>query len=180
MKKNKNTQNKSHNSSMIYLVTTISVLLLLIVLWTKVLINSYIPSESMEPTLRAGDKVIGNRLAYAFGEKPERLDVVIFQSPDEDDMLYIKRIIGLPGETVVIKNGQVYVDDTLIENSFIKEAMEEEPDMEFQVPKDHYFMMGDNRNESFDSRYWEHPYVSEDAIVAKALVRYWKEWKQIK
>lgn len=91
---------------------------------------------------RTGDKVIGNRLAYVFGEKPKRLDVVIFQSPYEDDGLYIKRIIRLPREAVVIKDGQVYADDKLIQDFFfIKKTMKDEPDMEFQVPKGHYFMM---------------------------------------
>lgn len=172
-------KNNIRHTIVVYLTIAVSVLLILAIIWSKVLINSYIPSESMENTLMTGDRVVGNRLAYSFGEKPDRFDIVIFESPNEDNLLYIKRVIGLPGENVAIKNGQVYVDGKIIEDSFIKEEMIPESDMEFNVPANHYFMMGDNRNESFDSRYWENPYVSEDAIVAKALFRYWKGFKVI-
>lgn len=167
----------------VYLTIAVATLIGIIILYTQVLVNAYIPSESMENTLMTGDRIIGNRLAYKFGEKPERFDVAIFYAPDFENTPYIKRVIGLPGEKVTIKDGLVYINDNHepLDDSFIKEEVKnkEEP-LEFQVPEGHYFMMGDNRNESFDSRYWDNPYVAEDAIIAKALFKYWKGFEIIK
>lgn len=165
----------------IYLTVIAVTIIALVVLYTKILANAYIPSDSMENTLMTGDRIMGNRLAYKFGQDPERYDIVIFYAPDEEDTLYIKRIIGLPGEKVTVRGGKVYVNDSTepLDDSFIREKMEDEPDMEFQVPEGCYFMMGDNRNVSYDSRYWENPYVSEDRIVAKAMLKYWKGFKML-
>lgn len=166
----------------VYLTIAVMTMVAMVVLYTQVLMNAYIPSESMENTLMTGDRVIGNRLAYKFGHDPERFDVVMFHFPDDPSLIYIKRIIGLPGEKVTIKNGKVYINDNSspLDDSFIREEMDEEPDMEFNVPKGCYFMLGDNRNESVDSRYWDNPYVFADQIVAKASFRYWKGFKVVK
>lgn len=160
-----------------YLVIIVITVIVMIFLYTEVLINAYVPSDSMENTLMVGDKLIGNRLAYRFGNVPERYDIIIFYAPDEPDTLYIKRVIGLPGETVLIKKGNVYINGshTALDDSFIPEKMEEEPEVKFTVPEDSYFVLGDNRNESLDSRYWDNPYVLKDSIVAKAWFKYWKK-----
>ena len=165
----------------VYLTTAVVAIIAMVFLYTVVLINAYIPSESMENTLMTGDRVIGNRLAYKFGHDPERFDVVIFYAPDSGE-LYIKRVIGMPGETVTIKDGKVYINgsDTPLDDSFIREPMETEGKSTYKVPEDSYFMMGDNRNESYDSRFWDNPYVSKDKIVAKASLRYWKGIKIVK
>ena len=145
-----------------------------ILLTNFVVVNARIPSESMENTILAGDQIFGNRLAYTFGD-PERFDIVIFKYPDDESQLYIKRIIGLPGETVTIIDGKVYIDgsDTPLDDSFCPETPDGKGDGVYQVPEDCYFMMGDNRNNSHDSRFWNHKYVARDKILGKALFRYW-------
>ena len=138
------------------------------------LLNARIPSESMETTVMKGDQLFGNRLAYN-KEDPERFDIVIFKFPDDESQLFIKRIIGLPGETVTIKDGEVYINDdpTPLDDSFLNETMETPEELTFTVPEDSYFMMGDNRNNSWDSRYWDDHFVERDQILAKAGFRYW-------
>lgn len=181
--KNKKDKMKSINHIIaVYLTIAVATIFAITILYTQVLINAYLPSESMENTLMTGDRVIGNRLAYKLGTDPERFDVVIFHAPDNESILYIKRIIGLPGEKVTIKNGKVYINDAAepLDDSFIKEEMDAEPDAEYNVPEGCYFMLGDNRNESLDSRFWDHPYVSENKIVAKAMLKYWKGFKIVK
>lgn len=141
---------------------------------TFVIANSRVPSGSMENTIMTGDRVIGSRLSYYF-QDPERGDVVIFHFPDDESIYYVKRIIGLPGDTIDIRDGHVYLNgsDTPLEEPYIKEPMEDEPDLHYEVPKDSYFMMGDNRNLSSDSRRWQNPFVKREKIIAKVLFRYY-------
>ena len=177
----KNTDEPLSHVCLRYLAIIVITVAAMIFLYTKILINAYIPSDSMENTLMTGDRLIGNRIAYQFGNNPERYDIIMFYAPDEPDEVYIKRVIGLPGETVLIKDGKVYINGshTALDDSFIREEMEEEPEMEFHVPEDSYFMLGDNRNESLDSRYWDNPYEARSSIVAKAWFRYWKGFKML-
>ena len=138
-----------------------------------VYINATIPSGSMENTIMQGDRIFGNRLAYVMTD-PKRYDIIIFKYPDDTSKTFIKRIIGLPGETVEIKDGNVYINgsETPLDDSFCAE--ETEGDFgPYVVPEDSYFVMGDNRNNSLDSRYWDETYVSRKKIVAKAFFRYW-------
>lgn len=149
-------------------------LVVAIVLRSKVIILANIPSESMCNTIKVDDQVFGNRLAYEFGE-PERGDVAIFYAPDEPDTLFIKRVIGLPGEKVVIKDAKIYINDseTPLKETYIAEKWTSgSGEFEFNVPENSYLMLGDNRNRSKDAREWEHTYVSRDAIVAKAQCIY--------
>lgn len=120
-----------------------------------------------------GDRVFGNRLAYVFSE-PERFDIIIFKYPDDESQLFIKRVIGLPGETVEIRDGNIYIDgsEEPLDDVDTKETMEGSFGP-YTVPEGCYFVMGDNRNNSRDSRYWEHTFVSEDEILGKAVFRYW-------
>lgn len=137
-----------------------------------VMVNAQIPSESMEKTIMVGDRIFGNRLAY-INEDPERFDIVIFRPPDDESKLYIKRVIGLPGEKVQVTDGQVYIDDAKepLDDSFVPEMPEGDAGP-YVIPQDCYFMMGDNRNYSEDSRFWDQPFVSRDQIEAKAGFRY--------
>lgn len=143
--------------------------------------NSRVPTGSMENTIMTGDRVIGSRLSYRF-EDPARGDIIIFHAPDEPETLYVKRIIGLPGDKVTIRDGHVYLNDseTPLEESYIKEPMKPAALQEFQVPEGAYFCMGDNRNGSVDARYWKNHYVYIDKIVAKVLFRYWPGIKPLK
>ena len=138
-----------------------------------IIANSKVPSGSMENTIMTGDRVFGNRLAYIFGE-PKRFDIIIFRYPDDEKQLFIKRIIGLPGETVEIHDGQIFIDGskTPLKDVTTKEFMQGSFGP-YTVPDNCYFVMGDNRNNSKDSRYWEHTFVTDDEIVGKAFLRYW-------
>jgi len=138
-----------------------------------IIINARIPTSSMEETIGVGDRIFGNRLAYKKSD-PERFDIVIFKFPDDESKLYIKRVIGLPGDTVVIVDGKVYINGSSepLDDSFCPE----EPLGNFgpySVPEGSYFMLGDNRNYSADSRFWQNTFVKREKILGKAVLRYW-------
>ena len=137
------------------------------------IVNAEVPTGSMENTIMEGDQLFGNRLAYRNSD-PQRYDIVIFKYPDNEKQLFIKRVIGLPGETVNIVDGKVYINDdpTPLDDSFLPEKMEGDFGP-YQVPENCYFMLGDNRNWSNDSRSWVNTYVRRDQILAKAALRYW-------
>ena len=138
-----------------------------------VYINAKIPSGSMEKTIMTGDRVFGNRLAY-LNSDPKRFDIVIFRYPDDPSQLFVKRVIGLPGDKVNIVDGKVYINDSAepLDDSFCPEPMEGSFGP-YEVPEGCYFMLGDNRNHSNDSRKWMNTFVERDAILAKVAVRYW-------
>ncbi len=140
-----------------------------------IIANAVVPTGSMESTIPAGSRIMGLRLYYNFKD-PERGDIVIFKYPDDEKVDYLKRIIGLPGETVEIASGKVYIDGELLDEPYL----DEEPTGDFgpyQVPEDSYFMLGDNRAVSKDSRYWTNTYVRRDKIIAKAFFMYWPKLK---
>jgi signal peptidase I len=161
-----------------------------------VLINAKIPSESMEKTIMTGDRIFGFRLAYGlnlnlFGKQistkwkdPERFDIIIFKYPDDESQLFIKRLIALPGETVEVRDGKVYINgsDEPLDDSFVPET----PKGGYYdfgpvtVPEGCYFMLGDNRNNSKDSRFWDNHFVSFEEIVGKAEIRYFPSIKLLK
>lgn len=102
-----------------YVKMILFVVIVVLIVDNFLLINAVIPSESMEETIMTGDRIFGNRLAYLF-EEPERFDIVIFKYPDDESQRFIKRVIGLPGETVEIREGKVYIDgsETPLDDSF--------------------------------------------------------------
>ena len=156
-----------------YLVLTLVFTAFMLFLTQKVIINARVPSPSMEPTIMTGDQLFGNRLAY-WRHDPERYDIIIFYYPDDETQRFIKRVIGLPGETVEIRDGKVYIDgaDVPLRDDFCPET----PTGDFgpyHVPEDSYFVLGDNREISRDSRYWKNPYVNRDKIIGQAGFRYW-------
>lgn len=140
-----------------------------------IIINANVPSGSMEQTIMTGDRMIGNRLAYIISE-PQRGEVIIFKYPDDETQNFVKRIIGLPGEKVVIKDAKIYINDStepLAEDYIPEEWITNNDGLEYQVPEDCYFVLGDNRNISHDARYWTNKFVKRDAIIAKAMFVYW-------
>ena len=155
------------------IIMLIAVIAVVFVLKNYVLINAVIPSGSMEDTIMVGDRVFGSRLAYKFGD-PQRGDIVIFKYPDDESQLFIKRCIGLPGDKIEIREGLVYINDS---DTPLEELYLPEPPIgdfgPYYVPENCYFMLGDNRNWSKDSRLWENTYVTEDEILAKAVLRYY-------
>ncbi len=146
-----------------------------ILLKTFVVINADVPTGSMENTIMPGDRLIGNRLAY-LKHTPERGDIVIFRYPDNEADLYVKRVIGLPGEIVDIHEGQIYLNGAAepMPEPYLKETWTVATgDYHFEIPQDAYLMLGDNRNDSWDARYWTNTYVYEEKILGKAMVVYW-------
>ncbi len=167
-----------------------------------IIINATIPSGSMEKTILTGSRVLGTRFSYWFSE-PQRGDIVVFWYPidaakDESESFfskkrtkYIKRIIGLPGETVAIQNGVVSIDGEVLEEDYINGAWTNaNGPFLFEIPEGCYLMLGDNRNNSSDARYWPtiayseglastteeamtFAYVPKEKILGKAYFCYW-------
>lgn len=178
MKSEKGKPEKEQNSIGREIWEYVRIVLIVVVAVTLVnqflIINAVIPSGSMETTIMEGDRIFGNRLAY-LNSDPERFDIVIFRYPNDESKTYIKRVIGLPGETVEIREGKVYINgaEEPLDDSFCPE----EPTGNFgpyEVPEDCYFMLGDNRENSSDSRYWyPNTYVKRSQIMGEAVLRYW-------
>ena len=153
----------------------IGVALILATLINKfIIIKAEVISGSMEDTMQIGDVYLGNRLSYVFGD-PERGEIVFFKFPDNEEETFVKRIIGLPGEKIEIKDGKVYINDSTepLYEPYLRETPRSEDFGPVVVPEDSYFMMGDNRNHSSDSRAWNTFYVTRDELLAKAWLRIW-------
>jgi signal peptidase I len=171
--KEKPKKNTVLSETLHYLILIAVVVFVVIMVNNFLIINARIPSSSMENTIMVNDQIIGNRLAYSVSD-PKRYDIIIFKYPDDESKLFIKRIIGLPGETVSIVDGKVYINGSTepLDDSFCRET----PMGSFGpyvVPENSYFVMGDNRNDSHDSRYWVKTFVTRDKILGKAALRYW-------
>ena len=133
------------------------------------LMMARIPSESMEPTIMVHDWTIGDRNAYT-SEAPQRGDIINFYQAEEDTIM-VKRVIGLPGETVSFVNDHVYIDgEPLDESAYLADDVLTECDETFTVPEGCVFLLGDNREVSLDARYWENPYISYDDIKCEVKV----------
>lgn len=131
--------------------------------------------RSMEPTLEDADNLIVDKISYRFFE-PKRYDIIVFPYRDGSGLYYIKRIIGLPGERVYInERGDVYVNQTKLEESYIKEKATDAglAATPIQLGEDEYFVLGDNRNNSTDSRSTEVGIVKKDEIIGRATMRIW-------
>lgn len=156
-----------------YVVMVIVAVILAKLIDSFIIINAKVPTGSMIPTIQKSDRIIGNRLSYN-KEDPKRGDIIIFPFPDDENELYIKRIIGMPGETVEIHDGKVFINGSELDESAYLDTTTKGKWGPYIVPVDSYFVMGDNRNLSEDSRYWKNKYVSRDKILAKAVFKYYK------
>ncbi|NJO77155.1 MAG: signal peptidase I [Cyanobacteria bacterium RM1_2_2] len=140
----------------------------------------YIPSESMAPTLAVNDRIVTDRAIY-HTTSPQRGDIVLFRPTDRllemmqganihSDTPFVKRVIGLPGDTIEIKQGTVYINNQPLQETYIAAP----PDYAWgpeTLPSDAFFVLGDNRNNAFDSHFWG--YVPRDRLIGKAFMRYW-------
>lgn len=136
-----------------------------------------VSGESMEPTLSNGDNLIVDKFTYHF-QDPKRFDIIVFPFQYAENTFYIKRIIGLPGETVQIDaRGTIYIDGEILEESYGREVISPETIGIAAEPvtlgKDEYFVMGDNRNNSTDSRMEIVGNIQRKNIIGKAWVRIW-------
>lgn len=143
------------------------------------IVNARVPSGSMESTIMTGDRVIANRLAY-LNHSPERFQVVVFRFPDDESRLFVKRVIGLPGETVEIKSGKVYIDGAPLEEGAYLTEQPKGDYGPFTVPAYNYFMLGDNRNASHDSKDWRDKFVAENKILGEVMFGYYPRFKALK
>ncbi len=156
-------------------------LYLLVVLCLTYLVITYVGQRtqvigsSMETTLSNDDNLIVDKISYRFRE-PKRFDIIVFPYEYADETYYIKRVIGLPGESVRIDtSGQIYINDSVLEESYGKEVIKE-PGRAFEtitLGEDEYFVMGDNRNNSSDSRDPSVGNIHRNKIIGRAFIRIW-------
>ena len=153
-----------------------------------------IPSGSMKPTLTIGDHILVSKLAYGFRlplvnetifqfRAPQCGDVVVFTRPDDPDTLedesainIIKRVIGLPGDVIEVRNTEVYINNELHQENYARWEENGIPEGDFgpaRVPPGHVLLLGDNRDHSRDSRFWNYPFLEMSRIKGKAFLIYW-------
>ncbi len=145
-------------------------------LYLLVLQPHKIKGQSMEPNFQDGEFLLTDKVTYRFS-KPKRGDVIVFEAPGTNNEEFIKRIIGLPGDDVTVVNGKVSINEQLINEDYLPDTFTTEGGMFLKegqtvtVPEDHYFVMGDNRIASSDSRTWG--FVAKDKITGRAWIIYW-------
>lgn len=161
------------------LIETIVLVVSLYALADLASVRFYVEGPSMEPNFYTGQRVIVSRINYMIAN-PQRGDIIVFESPDRPgvDPPLIKRVIGLPGETVEIRDTQVYIDGRLLEEPYINEACRPSScgAQTTSLGPDEYFVMGDNRNHSRDSRRFDA--IKREHVIGEALIRYWppQDW----
>jgi signal peptidase I len=157
----------------------VTAVILALIIRTFVVQAFKIPTGSMRPTLIEGDRILVNKFIYKF-TNPKRGDIVVFKYPEDKKKDFIKRLIAVQGETVRIVDGDIYIDDVLVESpQKIKQIYYYnkpgtpygENSISIKVPRDSYFVLGDNSASSRDSRYWG--FVPAKYMVGKAFVTYW-------
>lgn len=158
-----------------FLQGIVAIAAVMVMIYLFVMSPQEVSGHSMEPNFQNGDYILTNKIAYKMGD-PKRGDIVIFKSPSNKDIDYIKRVIGLPGETVMLKSQHYYINGQLLDEkyeynkpvyggSFLQEGVE------ITVPAEYYFVSGDNRPGSSDSR--EFGPISKFDFIGKAFLRYW-------
>ncbi|MEE0421432.1 MAG: signal peptidase I [Lachnospiraceae bacterium] len=136
--------------------------------------RTQVSGDSMYPTLHNGDNLIVDKLSYRFKD-PERYDIIVFPYQYKEETYYIKRIIGLPGETVQIIDGTIYINGSVLDENYGREKMVSSGLAldEIQLGEDEYFVLGDNRNASSDSREPDVGNIHRDDIIGRAFIRIW-------
>lgn len=150
---------------------------IVIALVLALLIRGYIfepmivPTGSMIPTIQINDRILVNKFIYRFTDL-SRGDVVVFKYPDDPSQTFVKRLIGIGGDVIEIEDGILYRNGEAVKEPYLNEAMLGDFGP-YEVPEDHFFMMGDNRNNSRDSRLWDNKFVSKSKIIGKATYCIW-------
>ncbi|MBL7575202.1 signal peptidase I [Peptoniphilus asaccharolyticus DSM 20463] len=165
---------KKENVVLSYISTFAFAIILALLIKTFIFSSNMVMGESMQPTLHQNDRLIAMILPLRFKD-PERSDIVIIDAPDEKGKEYIKRLIGKPGDTVEIKGGEVYLNDSKLQESYIDSGVYTEiyDQSSWTLGENEFFVMGDNRNpgKSLDSRYFGP--VKKDAIKGVVKFRFW-------
>jgi signal peptidase I len=149
-----------------YLPTIVVTLVISLFVRTYIAEAMRVPTESMVPTIHINDHVVVEKVMRM--TKLEHGDIVVFVPPVENKR-YVKRLIGLPGDVIEIKNGSLYRNDELVIEPYINEEMNYSYGP-VTVPDDQYFFLGDNRNISYDSHLWAEPFIKEEDIIGKVLL----------
>ena len=136
--------------------------------------RTHVSGDSMKNTLNDGDHLIVDKITYRMRE-PVRYDIIVFPFRYKENTFYIKRIIGLPGETVQIAGGEIYIDGEILKESYGREVIKDPGIAEspIELGEDEYFVLGDNRNESSDSRDPSVGKIRREEIVGRAWLRIW-------
>ena len=156
--------------------TIVMALAIFVVVYLFLFQPHQVKGNSMLPNFHDGEYILTDKVSYRF-TGPQRGDVIIFKAPKNEEVDYIKRIIGLPGETIKIEGGYIYIDnqklpETYIPSDFVSNAGSFLTEgAQYLIPNERYFAMGDNRNHSSDSREWGT--VKKEEIVGRAFLRYW-------
>jgi signal peptidase I len=166
-----------------FLREIVETLLLIVAIYTLVNLATsryVVEGQSMLPNFEGNEYLIVNRFEYMFGD-PQRGDIIIFHYPENPDRDFIKRVVGLPGETIRMEDGQIYIDDVPLAEPYVLDLCSRS-NCEFRewvIEEDQYFVLGDNRNSSQDSTRFGP--VDRDLIVGRAWVKYWppSEWEVI-
>ena len=167
----KPTKKESAKSFLIDLIKDIIIALVVVLIVTACVKPTIVSGQSMDDTLHNGNYLIVNKLAYKFGE-PARGDIIVFDSGDEEHELWVKRVIGLPGDVIKTVGKTLYINDAKASEPYIRKGTVSEGEMKtWTVPEGAIFVMGDNRNNSTDSRIIG--CVEESAVLGKAVVRLW-------
>lgn len=170
MKRN-NKEIKKGKKSMIreLLETVISAGIIAFIIITFIGQVTVVRGASMEPTLHDNERLIANKISYRF-ETPERGEIIIFRPPLEIKRNYIKRIIGVPGDKIEITDGEIYINSEKLEEPYVKSRSYENIPPTI-VPDNSFFVLGDNRPNSSDSRYWG--FVPRKNVVGRAWIVFW-------
>lgn len=156
-------------------VVTVALSMALLIRYFIVMV-SVVPSPSMEPTLMVKDRLFVNRLVYRV-VSPHRGDIVVFKSPFGDGKDFVKRCVALPGENIRVVDGEIYINGKLLVFPGVNIQGDHSNFGPVQVPDGYYFMMGDNRANSYDSRFWYlsnvSPFISRNDIIGQAWVTFW-------
>ncbi len=142
------------------------VFIVTIFVYKYIILIGPVASGSMEKTLMTKDICVFNRLAYVFSE-PQRGDIIVFNHYGQE---WLKRVIGVAGDEITFENGYVFVNGMQLVEDYLEEGIETNCTKSFTVPEGCVFVMGDNRGDSYDSRYWDNPYVSVDDILGKIMI----------
>ena len=162
---------KKKKSAFMEIIESVAIAVFLAVIIRMFVFQPFvIPSGSMEPTIQIGDRVMVSKFAYRFGE-PSRGDVVVFKPPFDPSRVFIKRLIGTGGNTLEIRDSKLYINGKVVPEKYLPQDMRFQDFGPVQVSAGSYFMMGDNRNNSDDSRVWGD--LPKKNIIGKAVMIYW-------